>query len=80
MNKMLFKTFGPTTLHNAFDCITIYSLQEYYDICSTQGNFDFDGNKVELDENLLDAIKVVLSHYMSLPDYEKWLEKADGKN
>jgi hypothetical protein len=68
MNNIIFKNFGETTLHNAFDCITIYSLQDYYDTCE------------DSDEEIKNALKVVLSHYMTIPDYEKWLEKVDGSN
>lgn len=75
MNKTLFKTFGETTLHNSFDCITIYSLQEYYDICSKPNKIDCSDDVIEPDEEILNAIKIVLSHFMTTGDYEKWLGK-----
>jgi hypothetical protein len=80
MNKILFKNFGETTLNNAFDCITIYSLQDYYDTCSQPNKIECSDDIIEPDEEILNALKVVLSHYMTVHDYEKWLNEIKISN
>ena len=79
MDKILFKNFDEMTLHDAFDCITIYSLQDYYDFCSKPNKIDCSDDIIEPDEEILNALKVVLSHFMTIHDYEKWLEKVNDK-
>ena len=66
-------------LHDAVDNLVVASLQDYYDCCSNSSPNDEFINVAE-EEEMQDAIKLILSHYMAGVDYDDWLRRIERKN
>lgn len=66
---------------DAIDNLVVASLQDYYNLCSKQNNYPTEEfiNEVE-NEEMLDAIKLILSHYMTGIDYDEWLRSVEREN
>jgi hypothetical protein len=62
------------------DEIVAEALKKYYDLCNRQNKIDNSDMGIEPDQEILDAIALVLKDFMSPSDYLKWLNSIATKD
>jgi len=58
------------------DEIVVIALKKYYDLCSQPNKIDNSDMIIEPDQEILDALAIVLRDFMAPSEYLKWVEEA----
>jgi len=61
------------------DEIVVIALKKYYDLCNRPNKIDNSDMVIEPDQEILDAVALVLRDFMSPSDYLKWLNSTNGE-
>jgi len=62
------------------DEIVVIALKKYYDLCNRPNRIDNSDMVIEPDQEILDAITIVLRDFMPPSDYLKWLNSIATKD
>jgi hypothetical protein len=62
------------------DEVVVSALLTYYDLCNRQNKINNSDMGIEPDQEILDAIALVLRDFMPPSDYLKWLNSIDTKD
>jgi hypothetical protein len=61
------------------DEIVVIALKKYYDLCNRPNRIDNSDMVIEPDQEILDAISLVLKDFMPPADYLRWLTSLATK-
>ncbi len=61
------------------DEIVVIALKKYYDLCNRPNKIDNSDMVIEPDQEILDAISLVLKDFMTPTDYLKWLTALETR-
>ena len=61
------------------DEIVVIALKKYYDLCNRPNKIDNSDMVIEPDQEILDAVALVLRDFMSPSDYLKWVNSIATK-
>ena len=61
------------------DEIVVIALKKYYDLCKKPDKIDNSDDVIEPDQEILDAIALVLKDFMAPTDYLKWVDSIATK-
>ena len=62
------------------DEIVVIALKKYYDLCNRPDKIDNSDMVIEPDQEILDAISLVLKDFMSPTDYLRWINSIKTRN
>ena len=61
---------------DVIDEIILRELKRDYELCSQPDYIDCSNDRIEPDQELLDALKVVIKYHSSIHEYRKWFEEV----
>jgi hypothetical protein len=61
------------------DEIVVIALKKYYDLCNRPNKIDNSDMVIEPDQEILDAISLVLKDFMAPSDYLRWLTALETR-
>lgn len=62
------------------DEIVVIALKKYYDLCNRPNKIDNSDMVIEPDQEILDAISLVLKDFMLPTDYLRWINSIKTRN